>query len=88
MLPLPCESTRPFVFLDTPDMRSDTATALYIDEALALLREAGGELGFFAAYHLLAELKLNHGFACELLDRGAWRERRAHIFQHGVSRNS
>jgi hypothetical protein len=83
MLRLPCESPSSFIILGEPDMRTDTATALFIDEALAIQREAGGELGFFAAYRRLAELKVNDGFACELLERGAWR-----IFQHGVSRNS
>jgi hypothetical protein len=81
VLPLPYESIPFPLSLDASDTRADTATALLVDEALAIQRAAGGELGFFAAYRRLAELKLNHGFACDLLERGAWRAR---IFQHGV----
>jgi hypothetical protein len=78
MLPLPCEPSSPNTFPDAPEMRTDSATTLFIDEVLAIQREAGGELGYFAAYRRLAALGFNHGFACDLLERGAWRVRRAY----------
>jgi hypothetical protein len=75
MLPLPCESIPPWTCLNAPESRADADTALLVDEALAIQREAGGELGFFAAYRRLAERNVDAALACALLDRGAWRRR-------------
>jgi hypothetical protein len=73
MLPLPCDSFPPWTCLNAPESRADAATAVLVEEALAIQREAGGDLGFFAAYRRLAELNVDAALACALLDRGAWR---------------
>lgn len=78
MLPLPESLCFPSSFPSlelsaAPDTRADVATARLIDAALALRREAGGDLGFFAAYRQLAEHKVDDALALDVLYRSVWR---------------
>ncbi len=78
MLPLPASHSFPSPFaspaaIAAPDSRADTATARLIDEALAIQRQAGGDLGFFAAYRQLADHKVDDALAFDVLGRSAWR---------------
>lgn len=78
MLPLPASLAFPSPFpgpgtTAAPNARADTATARLIDEALAIRRQAGGDLGFFAAFRLLADHKVDDALAFDVLGRSAWR---------------
>jgi hypothetical protein len=75
---LPASLSFPLPFLSpgiggARDTRADAATARLVEQALATQREAGGDLGFFAAYRQLAEHKIADSLAFDVLGRDAWR---------------